>query len=86
MNEKLTKSLDKAAMAVGFVLFFGIMISAELRDGLGVATGLFAGMASRHSAFPRGALHFGCRHGPICQPDSEVHHGLGVLEEFSRRR
>jgi uncharacterized membrane protein (DUF106 family) len=43
MNEKLTKSLDKAAMAVGFVLFFGIMISTELRDGLGVATGYAVG-------------------------------------------
>jgi uncharacterized membrane protein (DUF106 family) len=43
MNEKLTKSLDKAAMAVGFVLFFGVMISAELRDGLGAATGLLLG-------------------------------------------
>jgi uncharacterized membrane protein (DUF106 family) len=28
---------------VGFVLFFGVMISAELRDGLGVATGYFLG-------------------------------------------
>jgi uncharacterized membrane protein (DUF106 family) len=43
MNEKLTKSLDKAAMAVGFVLFFGVMISAELREGLGAATGLLLG-------------------------------------------
>ncbi len=43
MNEQLTKSLDKAAMAVGFVLFFGVMISAELRDGLGEATGLLLG-------------------------------------------
>ena len=43
MNEKLTKSLDKAAMAVGFVLFFGVMISAELREGLGEATGLLLG-------------------------------------------
>ena len=43
MNEKLTKSLDKAAMAVGFVLFFGVMISTELRDGLGMATGLLLG-------------------------------------------
>ena len=43
MNEKLTKSLDKAAMAVGFVLFFGIMISTELRDGLGSATGYVVG-------------------------------------------
>ncbi len=43
MNEKLTKSLDKAAMAVGFVLFFGVMISTELRTGLGVATGHLLG-------------------------------------------
>ena len=43
MNAQLTKSLDKAAMAVGLVLFFGIMISAELRDGLGVATGSVVG-------------------------------------------
>jgi uncharacterized membrane protein (DUF106 family) len=43
MNDKLTKSLDKAAMAVGFVLFFGIMISAELRTSLGVATGYLLG-------------------------------------------
>ncbi|MHB8117405.1 MAG: DUF106 domain-containing protein [Methanothrix sp.] len=43
MNEKLTKSLDKAAMAVGFVLFFGVMISTELRTGLGAATGHLLG-------------------------------------------
>jgi uncharacterized membrane protein (DUF106 family) len=43
MNAQLTKSLDKAAMAVGFVLFFGVMISAELRNGLGEATGLLLG-------------------------------------------
>ncbi|MCK9439990.1 MAG: DUF106 domain-containing protein [Methanothrix sp.] len=43
MNNKLTKSLDKAAMAVGFVLFFGVMISAELREGLGAATGYLLG-------------------------------------------
>jgi len=43
MNAQLTKSLDKAAMAVGFVLFFGIMISTELRNGLGVATGHLLG-------------------------------------------
>jgi uncharacterized membrane protein (DUF106 family) len=43
MNENLTKSLDKAAMAVGFVLFFGVMISAELRESLGLATGLLLG-------------------------------------------
>jgi uncharacterized membrane protein (DUF106 family) len=43
MNAQLTKSLDKAAMAVGFVLFFGVMISTELRTGLGDATGFLLG-------------------------------------------
>jgi len=43
MNDTLTKSLDKAAMVVGIVLFFGIMISTELRDGLGLATGYVVG-------------------------------------------
>jgi uncharacterized membrane protein (DUF106 family) len=32
----LTQSLDRLALAVGFVLFFGIMISTELRHGIGV--------------------------------------------------
>lgn len=39
MNAKLTKSLDNAALAVGFVLFFGIMVSGDLRHSLGVAVG-----------------------------------------------
>ena len=43
MNAKLTESLDKAALAVGFVLFFGIMVSSELRDSLGVLTGHLIG-------------------------------------------
>jgi len=43
MNDKLTKSLDKAAMAVGIVLFFGIMISTQLRTSLGLATGYVVG-------------------------------------------
>ena len=43
MKHGLTESLDRAAMAVGFVLFFGIMISSDLRDGLGVATGQLIG-------------------------------------------
>ena len=46
MNAQLTKSLDKAAMAVGFVLFFGVMISTELRTGLGDGHRSFAGMAA----------------------------------------
>ncbi|VVB72173.1 Uncharacterised protein [uncultured archaeon] len=43
MNAQLTKSLDNAAMAVGFVLFFGIMISGDLRHSLGVAMGPIIG-------------------------------------------
>lgn len=43
MSAKLTESLDKAALGVGFVLFFGIMISSDLRDGLGIATGHLIG-------------------------------------------
>lgn len=43
MNSQLTKSLDKAAMAVGFVFFFGVMISTELRTALGLATGHLLG-------------------------------------------
>jgi len=39
MKHGLTQSLDRAAMAVGFVLFFGIMVSSDLRDGLGVVIG-----------------------------------------------
>ncbi len=39
MNAKLIKSLDNFALAVGLVLFFGIMISGDLRHSLGVATG-----------------------------------------------
>jgi uncharacterized membrane protein (DUF106 family) len=43
MNGKLTKSLDNAALAVGFVLFFGIMISGDLRHSLGLAVGYVIG-------------------------------------------
>ncbi|MDD1726239.1 MAG: integral membrane protein [Methanosaeta sp. NSM2] len=43
MKNGLMKSLDRAALAVGFVLFFGIMVSSDLRDGLGVATGQLIG-------------------------------------------
>jgi len=43
MKHGLTESLDRAALAVGFVLFFGIMVSSDLRDGLGVATGQLIG-------------------------------------------
>lgn len=37
MNQKLAKAIDSLALAVGFILFFGIMISPDLRHGLGVA-------------------------------------------------
>jgi uncharacterized membrane protein (DUF106 family) len=37
MNGKLTKSLDTLALAVGFFLFFGIMVSGDLRHVIGVA-------------------------------------------------
>jgi len=37
-SANLSKSLDNAALVIGFVLFFGIMISADLRYSLGVAT------------------------------------------------
>ena len=43
MKHGLTESLDRAALAVGFVLFFGIMVSTDLRNGLGVATGHIIG-------------------------------------------
>ena len=35
----MAKSLDMVALAIGAVLFFGIMISADLRHSLGMATG-----------------------------------------------
>jgi uncharacterized membrane protein (DUF106 family) len=35
----MAKSLDMVALAIGFVLFFGIMISSDLRHSLGMATG-----------------------------------------------
>ena len=43
MNAKLIKSLDNFALAVGLVLFFGIMISGDLRTSLGVVTGYVLG-------------------------------------------
>jgi uncharacterized membrane protein (DUF106 family) len=42
-SANLTKSLDNAALAIGFVLFFGIMISGDLRHSLGVAMGHIVG-------------------------------------------
>jgi len=37
MNQKLSRSLDNLALAVGFFLFFGIMVFPNLRQILGVA-------------------------------------------------
>ena len=37
MNSKLAKSLDNLALAVGFALFFGTMVSGDFRHYLGVA-------------------------------------------------
>ncbi len=39
MSSKLAKTLDNLALAVGFILFFGIMVSGDLRHQLGVVTG-----------------------------------------------
>ena len=45
MNKKvnMAKSLDIVLLAIGAVLFFGIMISADLRHSLGMATGHVVG-------------------------------------------
>ena len=43
MNGKLTKSMDTLALAVGFFLFFGIMVSGDLRHVIGVAMGAVLG-------------------------------------------
>lgn len=42
-TSRLTTSLDRLALAVGFVLFFGIMVSTELRHSLGVGMNYFIG-------------------------------------------
>src|SRR5512136_1228589 len=43
MNGKLAKSLDNVALAVGFFFFFGIMVSGDLRHGIGIAMGAVLG-------------------------------------------
>jgi len=43
MSQKLTKSLDSLALAVGFVFFFGVMVSGELRHDIGLAMGFVLG-------------------------------------------
>jgi uncharacterized membrane protein (DUF106 family) len=37
MNKKLAKVLDSLALVVGFILFFGIIVIPNLRQGLGIA-------------------------------------------------
>ena len=43
MNGKLIKSLDNVALAVGVFLFFGIMVSSDLRHSIGVAMDVVLG-------------------------------------------
>jgi uncharacterized membrane protein (DUF106 family) len=43
MNPKLAKSLDNVAMTLGFFLMFGIMLSVDLRNGLGEVMNIFLG-------------------------------------------
>ena len=80
MNAKLIKSLDNFALAVGLVLFFGIMISGDLRHQLGSGYGLCARVDACHSALPYSSLYSSRNYWPICQPDSKIHHGLGFPE------
>jgi uncharacterized membrane protein (DUF106 family) len=56
MNSKLTKGIDNLALAVGFILMFGIMISADLRHMLGVAMGYLLGWMP--DLFPFGVVLF----------------------------
>ncbi|HWQ19627.1 MAG TPA: EMC3/TMCO1 family protein [Methanotrichaceae archaeon] len=56
MNAKLTKGLDNLALAVGFILMFGIMISEELRHLLGVGMGYILGWMP--GLFPFGVVLF----------------------------
>ena len=37
MNQKPAKYIESMALAIGFILFFGIMVSGELRTGIGAA-------------------------------------------------
>ncbi|MDM7934173.1 MAG: EMC3/TMCO1 family protein [Methanothrix sp.] len=43
MSRELTRSLDNLALTVGFILFFGIMISGDLRHYLGLGVGYLIG-------------------------------------------
>lgn len=56
MNAKLTKALDNLALAVGFFLMFGIMVSADLRHTIGVAMGYILGWLP--DLFPFGVVLF----------------------------
>ncbi len=51
MNAKLTKSLDKGALVLGFVLFFGVMIPgyrSYLGDGMNFVLGWLPGILPFH--------------------------------------
>jgi len=37
MNQKPAKYIETVALAIGFIFFFGIMVSTDLRHGIGVA-------------------------------------------------
>jgi uncharacterized membrane protein (DUF106 family) len=43
MNGKLTKFLDNLALGIGIFLFFGIMVSGDLRHGIGLLMETFLG-------------------------------------------
>lgn len=52
MNGKLTKSVDTLALAVGFFLFFGIMVSGDLRHVIGIAMSSVLGWLPAILPFP----------------------------------
>ncbi len=51
-NEKLTRALDGLALAVGFFLFFGIMVFPDLRHSLGVYMNYILGWMPDILPFP----------------------------------
>jgi len=52
MSSGLAKTLDSLALAVGFFLFFGIMVSGNLRLEIGIATGYVLGWLPAILPFP----------------------------------
>ncbi|MFB3765782.1 MAG: DUF106 domain-containing protein [Methanotrichaceae archaeon] len=51
MNPKLSRSLDTLALAVGFFLFFGIMVFPDLRHILGIAMNYILGWLPAYLPF-----------------------------------